>query len=145
MSGRVLLPVTIRLAGEAGVGGVELALVDVLDAFGLDITGAVPTPAGAFRVARARRPGSAVEADAAVERIGCAVRGVVAGAAGLGRVGRLVGEMGRHESACVRVGGLFVLNAGGTFVARTLRSCVSARRDRDDRSAHQGAFTVPRM
>ncbi|MGM1059287.1 hypothetical protein [Saccharothrix sp. Mg75] len=128
MNGRVLLPVTIRLSGEAGVSAVELALVDVLDAFGLDVVGAVPTPVGAFRVARCRRPGSGVQARAAVERIGCAVRGVVAGVPGLGRVVRLVEELARSESGCVRVGELVVLNAGGTFVARSAWSRVSVRR-----------------
>lgn len=124
------LPVSIYLASEVNASEVELALVELLDEAGADITDSMPPIVGSwlgFRLSRFRHWLSSDQADEVVARIERAVQvrlleqpQAEVDSKQAEAVARLMTALEKQESACIQVGSLFVIKVDGTVVARNL-------------------------
>jgi transcription elongation GreA/GreB family factor len=124
------LPISIYLASAVNASEVELAVVDVLDAFDVDVTETMPPVIGSWfglMLGRFRRRLTSAQADEVVARIERAVevRLLDQPQADVDlkqaeSVARLMTALENQESACIQVGSLFLIKVDGTVIARNL-------------------------
>ncbi|MGW4127289.1 hypothetical protein [Amycolatopsis japonica] len=124
------IPVSIYVSSKANASEVELALVELLDVFGADVTESMPPIIGSWlglRLARFRRWLTSDQSDEVVARITRAVEvrlleqpQAEVDAKQAEAVARLLTSLENQESACIQVGSLFLLKVEGTVVARNL-------------------------
>jgi transcription elongation factor GreA len=124
------VPVSIYLASDVNASEVELALVELLDEVGVDITESMPPIIGSWlglRMARFRHWLSSDQADEVVARIERAVEVRLLGqpqaevdSKQAEAVDRLITALEKQDSACIQVGSLFLIKVDGVVVARNL-------------------------
>jgi len=124
------LPVSIYLASDVNAGEVELALVELLDDIGADITETMPPIVGSWlglRLSRFRRWLSSDQADEVIARLERTIQvrlleqpQAEVDSKQAEAVARLITALEKQESACIQVGSLFVIKVDGTVVARNL-------------------------
>lgn len=124
------VPVSIYLASDGNASEVELALVELLDQAGVDITESMPPIVGSWlglRLGRFRRWLSSDQADEVVARIERAVEvrlleqpQAEVDSKQAEAVARLMTALEKQESACIQVGSLFLIKVDGTVIARNL-------------------------
>jgi CspA family cold shock protein len=129
-SAQAALPVSIYLASDANAGSVELALVELLELFDIDITASTPPIIGSWlrlSMARFRRWLTSDQSDEMIARIERAVQvrlldqpQAEVDAKQAEAVARLMTALEHQESASIQVGSLFLIKVDGTLVVRNL-------------------------
>jgi transcription elongation factor GreA len=124
------LPISVFLATDANASEVELALVELLDAFGIDITESMPPIIGSWfglMLARFRRWLASDQAEEVLTRIERAVElhmvdqpQADVDSKQAESVARLTTALEKQETACIQVGSLFLIKVDGILVARNL-------------------------
>lgn len=125
-----VLPISIFLASDANASSVELAIVELLEQFDIDITVSMPPIIGSWlrlSLARFRRWLSSDQADEVVARIERSIQVRLldqpqadVNAKQAEAVARLMTALEKQESACIQVGSIFLIKVDGTLIVRNL-------------------------
>ncbi|GLY64938.1 hypothetical protein Atai01_15570 [Amycolatopsis taiwanensis] len=130
LPGDIYLPISVFLSSEANASEVELALVDLLDEAGIDITGSMPPIISSWlglMLGRLKNWATSSQAEEVLARIERAVEVRLldqpqadVDVKQADAVARLMSALDKQESACIQVGSLFLIKVDGTVIVRNL-------------------------